>query len=60
MISFCGCSCFPNSLFSSLGVAWMTSSCPGTNECDRDTPRLTTGALLAAAKSSSALRKQTD
>ena len=65
IISFCGCSCcFSNSLFSGLGVARMTSSsrgssffCPGTNECDRDTPMLTTGALMAAAKSSSALNK---
>ena len=31
---------------------------PGTKVCDRETPRLTSGDLIAAAKSSSALGKK--
>ena len=62
-ISLCDCSCCWDWLFSSAGRACTISSsrgasllCPGTNECDRDTPRFTTGALIAAANSSSALK----
>lgn len=62
-ISLCDCSRDSDWLFSGVGRACMTSSsccaslfCPGTNECERDTPRLTTGALIAAANSSSALK----
>ena len=46
-----------------MGWACTTSSscgvslfCPGTNECVRDTPRFTTDAFIASAKSSSALK----
>lgn len=62
-ICLCDCSKGSDWSFSEAGRACITSSsccaslfCPGTNECDRDTPSLTTGALMAAANSSSALK----
>lgn len=62
-IPLCVWSCSCDSLFSSMGWVCTTSSscgvslfCPGTNECVRDTPRFTTDAFIAPAKSSSALK----
>ena len=54
-------SCSSVSLTSSFGSSsWSSDFRPGTNEWDRDTPMFTTEDLMAAAKSSSALKEKSN